>query len=133
GRKKFARARRGFGVDLFVGLHAAFGNMAASGQIGHQCVQAFHLLLARFGHFKIAYETDADRLFVHAVAGEVSTLDLPLPAVADFNFTVRHTAAVADHKMIGKAVLHAAFLAVVHIHALQRTVGGGAVVDDDVL
>src|SRR6476661_8082776 len=60
-------------------------------------------------------------------------VDLPSPAVADFDFSVTRGSAVADYKMIGQAIPHPANVAVVIVEDAGITLPGAAVVNNDEL
>jgi len=63
----------------------------------------------------------------------MTAVDLPPPAIADFDFSVTRRGAVADYKMVGQAVAHSANVVVVIVEDAGITLPGAAVVNDDEL
>ena len=63
---------------------------------------------------------------------DVAAVDLFAPAGADLNFTVAGGRAVADDKLIGKAVVHLPDMGVIVVKSLRVALPRSAVVDDQI-
>ena len=63
----------------------------------------------------------------------MAAVDLPTPAIADFDLTIAGRSAVADYEMVSKSVLHSAKMPVVIIERGSVALTRSAVVHDDVL
>ena len=64
---------------------------------------------------------------------DVAAIDLPAPAIADFDLAIAGRSAIADHEMISESVLHPAKMPVVIIERSGITLTRSAVVHDDIL
>ena len=62
---------------------------------------------------------------------DVATVDLPPPAVADFNFAVAGGGAVADDEVVSEAVAHPADIAMIVVEDPGVALPSAAVVHDD--
>lgn len=63
---------------------------------------------------------------------DVAAVDLFAPAGADLDFTVARGRAVADDKLVGKAVVHLADIGVIVVKCLRVALPRSAVVDDQI-
>lgn len=81
---------------------------------------------------KIADEADAKRDFVEVIAVDVTALNLPHPAIADFDPSVGAAVAVVDDELIGESVWHVADVEMIVVKRFCVALFGAAVVDDDV-
>ena len=77
---------------------------------------------------EIAYQTNAERNVVQIIAVHMAAVDLTLPAVANFDLAVAAGSAVADHKVVGKAVLHPADVPMIIIKSARVPLARAAVV-----
>ena len=82
---------------------------------------------------KIAYQTNAERNVVQVIAVHVTAIDLTPPAVAHFDLSVAGRSAVADHKMVGKTILHPADMPMIIIKNARVPLPRAAVVHHDEL
>lgn len=103
-----ARADRLFAFELTVARKFDFLAEHLALQPIHQLREGVQLLLAGMGLLEIADEADADCGEVELVALYVAAEQLLVPAGAHFDFSIARVDAVADHKVVGQAVLHAA-------------------------
>lgn len=62
----------------------------------------------------------------------VATVQLPDPAIANFDLPVAGGGAVADDEMVGQSVGHAADVAMVVVENARVALPGAAIVNDDV-
>ena len=81
---------------------------------------------------EIAYETNAQSDVVQVIARNMTAIDLPSPAVADFDLSIPRGISIADDEVVGEAVLHFAHASVIHIENTGVSLAGTAVVNDDV-
>lgn len=63
----------------------------------------------------------------------MATVDLPAPAIPNFNLAVAGRSAVADHEVVSEPVLHSAKMPVVVIERGSVALTCSAVVHDDIL
>src|ERR687887_2857591 len=94
---------------------ASLGFAAALAQVANQFLTRVELRARRLVPIEIAYEANAERDVVQIIAVYMAAVDLAPPAIADFDLAVTGRSAVADHEMIGEAVLHPANMLMVII------------------
>ena len=81
---------------------------------------------------EIAYETNTQSDVVQVIARNMTAIDLPGPAVADFDLSIPRGISIADDEVVGEAVLHFAYSPVINIENSCVPLAGAAVVNDDV-
>ena len=105
------------------------GNHVAAKPV-HELGEGRELPPGRVGGLKVAHEANADRCKIDVVVFDVAAEQLFCPSRTDLDLAVAGVDAVADDKVIGEPVLHAAL-------AVGAVVNGGvavfdrAVMDDD--
>ena len=72
-------------------------------------------------------------MLFEVIAVNVAAVDLPAPAVADFDLAVAGGGAVADDEMVGEPIPHSANMPVVIIENAGVALPGAAVVHDNEL
>jgi len=82
---------------------------------------------------EIADQTNSERDIVEIIAVNVSSIDLPAPAVTQFDLAVAGGSSVADHKMISESILHSAKMSMVIIERGRVSLTRAAVVHHNVL
>ena len=123
------------------GLLAA--QVAVAGEVGrarddvaaepvHELSKGGELALCRMRRFEVPHETNADGGQIKLIAFYMTAEQLLSPAGADLDLSVARVDAVADDKMVGKAVLHAP-LAVGAVVDGRVAVFDRTMVDDDAL
>ena len=78
----------------------AVGLAAAFAQVTNQFFTGVELGLGWLIAIEITDQTNAERDVVEVITVDVAAVDLPAPAVADFNLAVAGGSAVADYEMI---------------------------------
>jgi len=106
---------------------------AALPEISNQFLAAIKLRPRRLVAVEIAHQTNAERDVVQIIAVDMAAIDLPAPAIADFDLAVAGRCSVADDKMISESVLHPPKMSMVIIERGGVSLPRAAVVDDDVL
>jgi len=106
---------------------------AALTKIANQFLTTIELRTGRLIAVEIADQTNAEGDVVQIIAVDMAAVDLPTPAIADFDLTIAGRSAVADHEMVSKSVLHSAKMPVVIIERGSVALTCSAVVHDDVL
>ena len=101
-------------------------------QVADELVQGVELFLSGLFLIEVADEADAEGDVVEVVAVDMAAIDLAGPSAANFDFSVARGGAVADHKLIGKAVGHFAHIRVVEFKGFGIALAGAAVVHHDV-
>lgn len=81
---------------------------------------------------EIAYETNAKSDVVQVIARNMTAIDLPSPAVTDFDLSIPRGISIADDEVVGEAILHFAYPPVINIENSSVPLAGAAVVNDDV-
>ena len=94
---------------------ASSGAAAPFAQITDEFVARVELCARWLIAVKVAYQTNAERNVVQIIAVHVAAVDLSPPAVAHFDLAVAGGSAVADHEMVGKAILHPANMSMIII------------------
>ena len=117
----------GFHDHLF-----AFRFTDAISEEADEFLERLELFGGRFVVVVVADETNADADIVQVVAVDVAACLLDFPAVTDLDLSIASGGSVADHEVIGEAVLHFADAAVVIFECLGVTLARTAVVNDDV-
>ena len=92
-RKIVARAirRPARRIDFAVRLHryrTSLGFAAAIPQVANEFLTRVELCARRLVSIEIAHETNAERDVVQIIAVHVASIDLPSPAIADFDLAV---------------------------------------------
>ena len=106
---------------------------AALSQITNQLFATIELRPRRLVTIEIADQTNPEGNVVQIIAVHMAAVDLPPPAIADFDLAVAGRSSIADHKMIGEPVLHPPKMTVVIIERGRISLTRSAVVHDDVL
>ena len=109
----------------------AIGLAAAFAQIANQFLTGIELGLGWLVAIEITDQTNAERDVVEVIAVDVAAVDLPAPAVADFNLAVAGGSAVADYEMISEPVFHSPDTPVVIIEHLGVSLPASAIVHDN--
>ena len=81
---------------------------------------------------EIAYETNAKSDVVQVIARNMTAIDLPGPAVTDFDLSIPRGISIADDEVVGEAILHFANASVVDIKNPRVSLAGATVMNDDV-
>ena len=81
---------------------------------------------------EIAYETNAESDVIQVIARNMTAIDLPSPAVTDFDLSIPRGISIADDEVVGEAILHFAYPPVINIENSSVPLAGAAVVNDDV-
>lgn len=102
-------------------------------QITDQFFTTIQLGASRLIAIKIAHQANSQGNVVQVITVDVTAVDLPTPAIADFDFAVAGRRSVADHEMIGQAVGHSPNVPVVIIEGRCVSLPGAAVVNHNVL
>ena len=122
-------------VDLLVSMDDRLPALSLShsvAQVGDEFLQCDDLSFGGGVAVEVSDEADAEGDVVEVVAGHVTAVDLPDPAVADLDLAVARTVAIADHEVVGQAVLHVPHPEVVDVKDPGVPLTGAAVVDDDI-
>lgn len=106
---------------------------ATLAQVANQFLTRFELRPCRLIAIEIANQANAESNVVEIITMDVASVDLPPPAISDFDVAVAGGCAVADHEMIGKTVLHPPDVAMVIIEHRGVALTRPAIVDHDVL
>ena len=106
---------------------------AALPEVTNQFLATFQLGPRRLVPIKISHQTNAQGDVVQVIAVDMASIDLPSPAITHFDLPVAGRCAVADHEMIGKAVLHSADVSMVIIEYARVALPRATVVDHDEL
>jgi hypothetical protein len=106
---------------------------AALSQITNQLFATLELRPRWLIAIEIADQADPKGNVVQIIAVDMAAVDLPPPAVADFDLAVAGRSSIADHKMIGEPVLHPPKMPVVIIESGGVALTRSAVVHHDVL
>jgi len=88
------------------------------------------LSASRLITIEIAHETNTKRDIVHVIAVHVTTVNLPSPAIADFDLTITRGCSIANHEMIGEAIPHPPNLAMIIIKRARVSLACPAIVHD---
>ncbi len=102
-------------------------------QVADQFLAAIELSARRLVAIEIADQANAERDVIQIIAVHMPAVDLPAPAIAHFNLAVAGRCPVADDKVIGEAVAHAANISMVVIEDARVALPGAAVVHDNEL
>ena len=102
-------------------------------QIADKFIERAKLGPGRLVTIKVTDQTDSDGDVVEVITRHVSTVELFCPARTNFNLAVARGSAIADDKVVGKAVLHLTHTAMIGIEDASVPLPGSAVVNDDVL
>lgn len=122
-------------VDLLVGMDdrlPALGLSHTVAQVGNKLFQGRDLRFGGVISIEVSDEADAEGDVVEVVAGNMASVDLPGPAVTDLNLAIARTVTVADHEVVGQAVLHVPHPEVIDVKDPGVPLTGAAVVDDDI-
>ncbi len=106
---------------------------AALTKIANQFLTTIELRTGRLIAVEITNQTNAERDVVQIIAVDVAAINLPAPAIANFDLAVAGRSAVADHEMVSEPVLHSAKMPVVVIERGSVALTCSAVVHDDIL
>ena len=106
---------------------------ATLAKITNQLFATFELRARRLVAIEIADQTNSERNVVEIIAVHVPTVDLPAPAIADFDLAVSSRRSVPDHEMISEPVLHSPEMAVIIIEGGCIALTSAAVVHNDIL
>ena len=79
---------------------------------------------------EIAYQTNAERNIVQIITVHVAAVNLAPPPIAYFNLAVARGCPVANHEMIGEAVLHPAHMPMIIIERARISLSRTAIVHD---
>ncbi len=112
-------------------VHADFA--AALSQVADQFFAGFELRACGLVAIKVSHQANAERDVVQIIAVHMPSIDLAAPAIAHFYLAVPGRRSVADHEMIGQAVLHPADMPMIIIERARVSLPSSAVVDDDKL
>ena len=82
---------------------------------------------------KIAYQANAERNVVQIIAVHMAAVDLATPAIAYFDLPVTCRCSVSDYEMIGKTVLHPAYMPMIIIEHARVSLPGAAIMHDNEL
>ena len=104
------------GADGVVTVHPAVDGDAGGGLAGqavaakvvNELKKRGELNFAGHAFLEITDQANADAAIVHLLGADVAAVDLAGPAWAHLNLAVTGVAAVADDKVVGEAVFHAA-------------------------
>ena len=114
--------------------NAAQANLAAAlSQVANQFFARFKLRAGGLVAIKVSYQTNSERDIVQVVAVHMPAIDLAAPAVPHFYLAVAARCSVADHEMIGKAILHPPHLSMIIIERARVSLPCPAIVHDDKL
>jgi len=64
---------------------------------------------------------------------DMAAIDLPTPAIADFDLTIAGRSPIADHEMVSEPVLHPAKMPMIVIKRGSVALACSAIVHNDVL
>ncbi len=123
-------------VHFAVWLHryrTSLGFAAAVSQVANEFLTRVELCACRLVPIEIADKTNAKRNIVQIIAVHMTPVDLPTPAIADFDLTITRRCAVPDNEVICEAVLHAANMLMVIIKNTRIALPGAAIVYDNEL
>jgi hypothetical protein len=102
-------------------------------QIADKFIEGAKLGPGRLVTIKITDQTDSDGNVVEVITGHVPAVELSCPARTNFNLAVARGSAIADDKVVGKAVLHLTHTTMIRIEDASVPLPGSAIVNDDVL
>jgi len=106
---------------------------AALPEVPNQFFATIELRASWLITIEITDQTNSERDVVQIITVNMAAVDLPAPAVSHFNLSIAGRSAVADHKMIGEPILHAAKMAMVIIERGGVALTSATVMDHDVL
>ena len=106
---------------------------AALTKVTNQFFTTIELRTSRLIAVEIADQANSEGNVVQVIAMDVAAVDLPAPAIADFDLAIGGGSAIADHEMISESILHSAKMPVVVIKRGSVALARSAVVDNDVL
>ena len=106
---------------------------AALTKITDQFLTRFQLFAPRLIAIEIANQANSEGDVVQVIAMDVATIDLPAPAIADFDLAIAGGSAIADHEMISESILHSAKMPVVIVECSGVALTCSAIVHNDVL
>ena len=106
---------------------------AALSQIADQLFATIELGARGLIAIEISDQANSQRNVVQIITVNVSTVDLPAPAITDFDLPIAGRCAISDHKMVSKPVLHPAKVSMVIIESGCVSLPRAAVMHDDVL
>ena len=101
---------------------------AAFAQVANQFFACVELGTRWLVAIEIAYQTNAERNVIQVIAVYVAAIDLAPPAIAHLDLAVAGGSAVADHKVIGKTILHSADMPMIIIKNARVPLPRAAVV-----
>ena len=78
-------------------------NLVATGQLDYKFFECVKLSFGGSFLFEISDQADADSAGVDQSIPGVSAVELLIPAKRGLHLTIRHAAAIADHKVVGNA------------------------------
>ena len=102
-------------------------------QVTNQLLARVELRASRLVAIEVTDQTNPERDVVEIIAVNVATIDLPAPAISDFDLTIAGGSSIADHEMISESVLHSANMPVVIIERGRVSLTRSAVVHHDKL
>ena len=111
----------------------AVGLAATFAQVTNQFFTGVELGLGWLIAIEITDQTNAERDVVEVITVDVAAVDLPAPAVADFDLAVAGGSAVADYEMISEPVRHPPDMPVIIIECACVSLSCSTVVHHDKL
>ena len=102
-------------------------------QVADEFVERGELGLCGRLAIQVTDKANSDCDIIEVVARNVAAVNMPCPARTDFYLAVAGGTAVADHKVIGEAVLHPADPAMIPIENAGISLPGATVMNNDIL
>jgi len=102
----------------------------ATAEIGDEFVDGRELGFGRLVAIEVTDKADSESDIVEVIAGDVATVDLPGPAIADFDFAIARGISITDDEVISEAVLHFPHSPVIDIKDPGIPLPGPAVVNN---
>jgi hypothetical protein len=101
-------------------------------QVANQFVERQVLIFRGYITVEVADKTNTERYIIQIVAMHMSTIELPRPAITDFDLAISGGAAIADDEMVCEAIRHFANVPMVIVKDSSVPLSGPAIMDNDI-
>src|SRR5262249_23742379 len=121
-------------IHFAVRLHdwIMIADLAATlAQITYQFLATIQLRACWLIAIEISNQADPERDVIQIIAMNLTAVDLPAPAIADFDLAIAGRCPVSDHEMIGESILHPPKMPMVIVERRCVSLARSAIVHDD--